>query len=63
MGRKKVTVRRVKVQLRFVDQGRYKYQRPEIRLCGKWLNDLGFSPGKTVVILCKNNKLIISTNS
>jgi len=53
-------VRHIKIQLRFVEQGRYKYRRPEIRLCGKWLEDCGFSCGKTVTIKCKKGKLIIT---
>lgn len=60
---KKVTIRHIKIQLRFIEHGRYRYQRPEIRLCGKWLDDLGFSYGKIIIIRCENNKLVIITNA
>jgi toxic protein SymE len=33
---------------------------PEIRLEGKWLEELGFRSGKQVMIIEKRNKLIIT---
>ena len=33
---------------------------PEIRLEGKWLDNLGFKKGHTVIIEQKKNKLIIT---
>lgn len=35
---------------------------PEIRLEGKWLNDLGFAEGRQVQIELRKNKLIITLN-
>ncbi len=35
---------------------------PEIRLEGKWLNDLGFVEGRQVQIKLRKNKLIITLN-
>lgn len=36
------------------------YTVPEIRLEGKWLEQLGFEQGNKVIIEQKNNKLIIT---
>jgi toxic protein SymE len=33
---------------------------PEIRLCGKWLQDMGFSCGDMVTVQLKENQLIIT---
>lgn len=33
---------------------------PEIRLCGKWLQDLGFEHGQTINVLQEKNKIIIT---
>ena len=33
---------------------------PEIRLCGKWLHDSGFSCGKVVTVTHENNKITIT---
>lgn len=33
---------------------------PEIRLCGKWLQDLGFESGNYVTVECKNNEIRIT---
>ncbi|MER3373978.1 MAG: SymE family type I addiction module toxin [Allomuricauda sp.] len=32
---------------------------PEIRLEGRWLEELGFEMGKTITIISENNKLTI----
>jgi toxic protein SymE len=34
---------------------------PEIRLCGKWLQELGFSCGEMVIVQFKNSQLIITS--
>ena len=36
---------------------------PEIRLCGKWLLDMGFKCGEMVLIKHKRNKIIIEVSS
>jgi hypothetical protein len=59
MKTKRLSVRHIKIQLRFIDQGPYKYKRAELRLCGKWLEDYGFNPGKVAIITCDTNKLTI----
>lgn len=35
---------------------------PEIRLCGKWLRDLGFDFGQAVIVKQEKNKIIITIN-
>lgn len=60
---KNSSLRRIKIQHRFIEQGRYKYRRAELRLCGKWLEDYGFIHGKLTTIRCERNKLIITIDS
>ena len=36
---------------------------PEIRLCGKWLQDIGFECGQLVTVLHEKNKIIITVNN
>lgn len=36
---------------------------PEIRLCGKWLHDIGFAHGKFVTVQHEENKIIITVNN
>lgn len=36
---------------------------PEIRLCGKWLRDIGFDTGKSVTVEHSKNKIIITVNN
>jgi len=35
---------------------------PEIRLCGKWLEEAGFECGDEVTVKCLGNKLEITLN-
>ncbi|WP_264535210.1 SymE family type I addiction module toxin [Flavobacterium sp. N1736] len=35
---------------------------PEIRLCGKWLQNIGFVHGKFVTVQHEKNKIIITAN-
>jgi toxic protein SymE len=35
---------------------------PELRLCGKWLNETGFSCGKVCTVSCEKNKITITVN-
>ncbi len=32
---------------------------PEIKLCGKWLQDLGFESGNYVIVECQDNEIRI----
>jgi len=36
---------------------------PEIRLCGKWLQNIGFEHGQTIKVLAKRNKITITVNA
>lgn len=54
------STRRIKIQLRFIEQGKYKYRRAELRLSGKWLENYGFKHGMLTTIRCEKNKLIIT---
>ncbi|MFZ6024856.1 MAG: SymE family type I addiction module toxin [Bacteroidota bacterium] len=36
---------------------------PEIRLCGKWLQDIGFGCGQSVKVLHEKNKIIITVDN
>jgi|GEM_PF-2927999 len=36
---------------------------PEIRLCGKWLLDMGFDCGKTVLVQHEKNRIVITVES
>lgn len=35
---------------------------PEIRLCGKWLQDIGFECGQNVTVRHEKNKIIITVD-
>ncbi len=35
---------------------------PEIRLCGKWLQDIGFEHGQTINVRQERNKITITVN-
>ncbi|MHA4742475.1 SymE family type I addiction module toxin [Dyadobacter sp. MSC1_007] len=34
---------------------------PEIRLNGKWLEDLGFDYGESILVKCEANRIVIET--
>lgn len=36
---------------------------PEIRLCGKWLREMGFDCGEKVTVLHEKNKIIITLDN
>ncbi len=35
---------------------------PEIRLCGKWLQDIGFGQGQTIKVQPEENKITITVD-
>ncbi|MCM4162452.1 hypothetical protein DHC50_02470 [Arenibacter sp. A80] len=35
---------------------------PEIRLCGKWLREIGFECGRKVTVVHEKNKIVITVN-
>lgn len=36
---------------------------PEIRLCGKWLQETGFHDGQTIIVRHEKNKIIITLDN
>jgi len=56
--------RQLKIHRKYISRS---YQRyvvfPEIRLSGKWLQELGFNHGKFVTVNHEQNKIIITINS
>ncbi len=56
----KKNVRKLKVYSKYQRRNRSYVKVPEIRLTGKWLKRLHFETGKEIVVVCENNKLIIS---
>lgn len=56
--------RRLKIQPRHIPRSYHRYIIfPEIRLCGKWLQKIGFHYGNFVTIEHQQNKIIITTNN
>ncbi|HWV33452.1 MAG TPA: SymE family type I addiction module toxin [Dyadobacter sp.] len=55
--------RRLTVYRKYFPRAWYKYAlMPEIRLCGKWLQEAGFECGDEVTVRCLGNKLEITLN-
>ena len=56
--------RQLKVHQKYISRSYYRYVIfPEIRLCGKWLRDLGFDCGKSVTVLHEKNKITITIDT
>jgi hypothetical protein len=57
-------VRSLKIQPKYrVDQWRDAIAAPEIKLCGAWLEQLGFTCGKRVTVTTMKELLIITLQS
>lgn len=55
--------RRLKVYGKYLPRPWYGYVlTPEIRLCGKWLQEAGFECGDGVIVKCFDNKIEITLN-
>jgi toxic protein SymE len=52
--------RKLKIYTKYQHRRRGGVNIPEIRLEGKWLNELGFKQGQTVTIELADNKLTIT---
>lgn len=52
--------RQLKVYESFRPLGHKYASEPEIRLKGKWLKELGFAPGQSVLIKHELNKIVIT---
>jgi len=63
MESKKEQERYLKVYSKYVDSGGRPWPpiiRPEIRLCGKWLEDIGFESGQTIKVKQEQHKITIT---
>ena len=56
-------VRKLKIHTKFQNRRYDEVQIPAIRLEGKWLEELGFTKGRTVKIEHEQNKLIITLDN
>ncbi|WP_128543116.1 SymE family type I addiction module toxin [Larkinella soli] len=55
------TVRQLKVYRKHFPRARYKtVVFPEIRLCGQWLQDIGFECGQTVLVQREPHRITIT---
>ena len=59
-GIRRPEVRSLKIQPRFRESFNAKVDVPEIRLCGHWLDQFGFSKGRRVTVTTMNELLIIT---
>ncbi|MEG1229845.1 MAG: SymE family type I addiction module toxin [Flavobacterium sp.] len=56
--------RQLKIHRKYISRSYHRYVIfPEIRLCGKWLQKIGFNCGNFVTIEHQQNKIIITTNN
>jgi len=56
--------RRLRVYQKYIPRSCYGYAIfPEIRLCGKWLRDIGFDCGQNVTVQHEKSKIIITVDT
>jgi toxic protein SymE len=56
--------RQLKIHRRYISRSYSRYVVfPEIRLCGKWLQDIGFDCGQSVTVLHEKNIIIITVGN
>ncbi|HEY1045379.1 MAG TPA: SymE family type I addiction module toxin [Bacteroidia bacterium] len=56
--------RQLKVYEKYISRSYHQYVVfPEIRLCGKWLQDMGFDCGQSVTVRHEKNKIIITLDN
>lgn len=56
--------RQLKVYQKYIPRAYYGHVIfPEIRLCGKWLRDMGFDCGQSVTVRHEKNKIIITVDN
>jgi toxic protein SymE len=56
--------RQLKVYQKYIPRSYYGHVIfPEIRLCGKWLRDMGFDCGQSVTVRHEKNKIIITVDN
>ncbi len=61
LGKKQGGQRQLKVYPKYFERSFRGVVFPEIRLCGKWLQDMGFTCGQTITIKHEKNKIIIES--
>ena len=55
--------RQLKIHKKYISRSYHRHAVfPEIRLCGKWLQDMGFNCGKSVTVRHEKNIIIITVN-
>lgn len=61
---KQLEKKQLKIHRKYISRSYRRYVIfPEIRLCGKWLQKIGFNYGNFVTIEHQQNKIIITTNN
>jgi toxic protein SymE len=56
--------RQLKIHRKYISRSYSRYVVfPEIRLCGKWLQDIGFDCGQSVTVLHEKNIIIITVGN
>ena len=56
--------RQLKIHRKYISRSYSRYVIfPEIRLCGKWLQEIGFNCGNSVTVEHEKNKIIITVNN
>jgi toxic protein SymE len=56
--------RRLKISKKYFSRSYFKFKFfPEIRLCGKWLQETGFKTGQVVIVRHEKNKIVITLDS
>lgn len=56
--------RQLKVHQKYISRSYHRYVVfPEIRLCGKWLQEIGFDCGQFVTVLHEKNIIIITVGN
>lgn len=49
----------LKIQPKHVRRSGYSIVVPEIRLCGKWLDEIGFRSEKKILVICEEKKITL----
>ncbi|MFH7032310.1 SymE family type I addiction module toxin [Flavobacterium aquidurense] len=56
--------RQLKIHRKYIKRSYMRYVIfPEIRLCGKWLKDIGFEYGQSITVIHEKNRIIITANN
>jgi toxic protein SymE len=56
----KNNIKRIKIQPKYISRTWDQIRVPEIRMCGKWLKEIGFDYNRHIIVECKKNKIIIT---